>query len=47
MEPAIFIGKLLDQGAFTVDQYCVEKSAILDSGKTIHIFIEITRSIDS
>src|SRR5712664_2714602 len=47
VESATLIGKLLDQGAFTVDSYSVEKSAILSSGTTIHMFNEITRFINS
>jgi hypothetical protein len=41
---AFFVRKML--GAFSIDQYPLKNSAILDSGTTIHIFNEITRFVN-
>jgi hypothetical protein len=46
VDSAFFIRKPIHQGAFTVDQYPLKNSAILDSATTIHIFNEITRFVN-
>ena len=43
IKSAFFVRKQLDKAAFTVDQYPLKNSAILDSGTTIHIFNELSR----
>ena len=44
---AFFVRKLVDKrAAFSVEQYPLKNSAILDSGTTIHIFNEITRFLN-
>jgi hypothetical protein len=44
VKSAFFVRKML--GAFSIDQYPLKNSAILDSGTTIHIFNEITRFVN-
>jgi hypothetical protein len=44
---AFFVRKLVDKrAAFSVKQYPLKNSAILDSGTTIHIFNEIARFLN-
>jgi hypothetical protein len=46
VKSAFFVRKILHQGAFSIEQYPLKNSAILDSGTTIHIFNEISRFLN-